>query len=233
MKSSSQAVSKRRRRLLNLGFTSYVIVVYFVLWTTTLCIQRIAINAGDELHYRDNDATLCPPVAGANHHHHHHHHSISNNSQPLRRRSQRMMIQNTIHSIVERLEMEWNTTTTLHTPTTTSVNDDVDDDVDDDECTRNVLTNFHVPQQLLQAMDHSSRQVVTLVLATHLSIDKLYERLPIVVKFWAGPISLAIYIKEYGQILSLRDVLQSMSMVDQSLLIDGEIVVSFFALVHA
>jgi hypothetical protein len=64
------------------------------------------------------------------------------------------------------------------------------------------------------------------VLATHLSIDKLYDRLPILLKFWAGPISLAIHIKEYNQISLLSNVLQSMSVVDQLLLLDGEIVVS-------
>ena len=64
------------------------------------------------------------------------------------------------------------------------------------------------------------------MLATHLSIDKIYDRLPILLKFWAGPISLAIYIKEYNQISLLSNVLQSMSVVDQSLLLDGEIVVS-------
>lgn len=117
------------------------VVAYFV-WTTS-CIQR-AINVGDELRHKAtvDDITLCPPVVvSANHHD-----SISDTSSQPRRR----MIRKTIQSIVERLEMEWNTTTLHTTPNTTSV--------DDDGCTRKVLTNLHIPKQL-RTLDHSVGQV--------------------------------------------------------------------------
>ena len=104
-----------------------------------------------------------------------------------------------VTAIEERLQMEWNNMTKLNTSI--------------QPYSRVELANLHVPP----ATDRSGQ--LSLVLATHVSVDKIHDPVPILLDFWRGPVSVAICINAGDQISMLLDVLQNFSPKEQTRLL--------------
>lgn len=85
------------------------------------------------------------------------------------------------------------------------------------------LQNFYVPQP---ATNRSSVEL-SLVMATHCSVDRMQDRIPLLMEYWRGPASLAIYISTVEQIPQLSQILQNLSLMDQGRILGGDTILHF------
>ena len=76
---------------------------------------------------------------------------------------------------------------------------------------------------------HSRNALDTITVATQLSVDRIDKRLYDMVREWNGPMSIAVYVRQYSDLRRVR-IAQSSALVAQFFLVSARKVSSSFSL---
>jgi len=143
-----------------------------------------------------------------------------------------------IQSIEERLISEWMLATRIPK---TKGSKATTQGIDSNHLQPTELMNFFGPQlqesssstidrlEYRRTHNHHQKdhQNISIVLVTHLSVDRINDRLPLLLDYWNGPISVAIYIRDMNQISMVSSMLEKLSLSHQEQILLGETILHF------